>query len=785
MAQADETLAVPHTATPTRAEGGGDTAALATARVFAGRYVIEGLLGTGGMGAVYRVRDQVLDEVVALKLIRPEHGGDGAALARFKQEVRLARRVTHPNVVRTFDLGEAEGTWYLTMEYVAGQSLRRRLSEGPPLAPQDILRISEGIARGLQAAHDAGVVHRDLKPDNVMIGQDDRVLLTDFGIARARAAESSHETLAGVVGTPAYMAPEQVDGQSPIGPPADLYAFGAVLFEMVCGRRLWEGNNPLVVAAARLLRPPDDPRTLRPELPEAISAILLRCLARDPLARPTRVLDAWESLRDAAATMGSAPARSEALPAPSSSMPSLVMLPLRASDSNDSAIATGLSEEIVDALSMTRGLRVRPLAEPPADGEDGRSAGRRLSVQLVLEGALRRQGERLRLTMRLLGVEDGFQLWAQRFEGGTSDLFTMADDVARAVASSAGSSATAIAQDRRGATDGDAVVAYLAGRDALRRGWFANPEDGLALLESAHRHAPDDATILAWLSIARSRCAFWNRRGDFDQQLFAARKEAERALQLSPRLAEARIAAVSIHLEQLEYPEVARHVRQLLLDSPGVPRVQQMAGALLLELGRLPEALRHLRAASTLDPTSDVPLWELARLHAFAGRWDEVDSVLGRESLNTDSKPLTYATQCRLAMWRRDRTLLPPPKVVDVSPLPSWGPALGGLQMHAALSAGRLDGPLGEAFRRPIPKLAPRYLAILRQLRCEILVTMGDEDAALVELEGAVAAGLCDVAWFERCPLLDGLRLRDASKPFLAAVRARAEAVARAFDGER
>lgn len=778
MANADDTLAVTHQPTLLDCDDP-PSGTLAGGATFAGRYEVLGLLGTGGMGAVYRVRDRVLDEVVALKLIRPERGGDQAALARFKQEVRLARKVTHPCVVRTFDLGEVEGTWFLTMEYVEGTSLRRRLVEGPPLGPAEILGFTRGITAGLQAAHDAGVVHRDLKPDNVLIGTDGRVLLTDFGIARARAAESSQETLSGIVGTPAYMAPEQVDGLRPIGPAADLYALGCLLFEMVCGRRVWEGDNPLIVAAARLVRPPPDPRDLRPEIPAAVADAIRRCLAREPEGRFARATDVARALDEAAAAMPQAPAP-QALSVPTTQMPSLALVPLRPAGGEDPSFARGLGEELVDALSMMRGLRVRPLAGPMAESEQPREWGRRLQVSLVLEGTVRRHEDRLRLTMRLHSVEDGFQIWAQRFDGDASDLLGVADDVARAVA---GALASDVPGERRAASDAEAVRQYLLGRDALRRNWFTNPGEGRDLLLAASTRAPSDATILSWLSIARSRCAFWDRSGDFDAELYAARTEANRALALAPTMAEARLAAASIHLEMLEYVEVARQLRGLVLDSPGIPRVQQMAGGLLLEIRRIPEALRHLRAAVTLDPSSHAPVWEMARAYALAGEWGRMENLLSTAPEHDDAREIVFATRCRMALWQRDRSLLPPKPSVDPAALRPWGPLVGGLTMYEVVSSGQLEGPMLAFFERPIPRVAPRYFGILTQIRVELLVGLGSVREAMAELEKAVAAGLCDVAWLEGCPLLAPIRSSPAGQVLLAAVRARAEAVGRAFDG--
>jgi tetratricopeptide (TPR) repeat protein len=249
-----------------------------TRTTFAGRYEVQRLLGSGGMGAVYLARDRELDEEVALKVLRPELCTDDR-LELFRREVRLARRVTHPNVARVHDIGEADGVWYLTMEHVPGASLSSVLAEGR-MSPQRAIALGVELCRALGAAHARGVVHRDLKPDNVLVGDDGRVVVTDFGIARAVDPGSRTLTHGLPVGTPAYMAPEQVEALPDIDVRADLYALGVVLFEALTGRLPFVGPA-LEQAALRLAHAPPDPRSLRPELDARLSAVVLRLLERD------------------------------------------------------------------------------------------------------------------------------------------------------------------------------------------------------------------------------------------------------------------------------------------------------------------------------------------------------------------------------------------------------------------------------------------------------------------------------------------------------------------------
>ena len=246
------------------------------------RYRVAKLLGVGGMGSVYRVHDTELDRDVALKLIRPEIAGDPATLDRFKREIQLSSKVTHPNVLRVFDLGQTEGVKYLTMEYVEGENLSSILKRGKLPLPR-ILSIFRQICEGLRSAHQKGVVHRDLKPQNVMIDAKDHVYVTDFGLAKS--VEQSGVTQTGaVVGTPYYMSPEQVKGEN-AGPQSDIYSLGVILYEMLTGAVPFAGKSVFEVMIQRVQKPPAPVREVQPDTPSYLAKILDRCLAVDTRVR--------------------------------------------------------------------------------------------------------------------------------------------------------------------------------------------------------------------------------------------------------------------------------------------------------------------------------------------------------------------------------------------------------------------------------------------------------------------------------------------------------------------
>jgi eukaryotic-like serine/threonine-protein kinase len=274
---------MPRTEPGTRPEGAG---ALAPGQRFAGRYDILELLGSGGMGVVYRAFDREVGEAVAIKALRPDLGDiDATLLERFKQELRLARRITHRNVVRTYDLGEVDGTYYITMELVRGTTVAMLIREAGRLDVPATLTIGKQVCRALEVAHEEGIIHRDVKPQNLLVDHSGFLKVMDFGIARL--AEHPSEpgralTAAGVVvGTPQYMAPEQLFGE-PVDGRADLYATGAVLFECVTGRPVFEAPSLVALLARHLEDAPPDPRQLNGDIPESLAVVILRALARKP-----------------------------------------------------------------------------------------------------------------------------------------------------------------------------------------------------------------------------------------------------------------------------------------------------------------------------------------------------------------------------------------------------------------------------------------------------------------------------------------------------------------------
>ena len=750
-------------------------------QLLAGRYTILGLVGVGGMGSVYRARDAELDEVVALKVLRRELVDTPGILERFRQEVKLARRVTHPNVARMFDIGEHAGEKFLTMEYIEGQSLAAVLAERQP-SLREIIALARAICAGLEAAHAAGVIHRDLKPDNVLLANDGRVAISDFGIARAaHDASAAVKTSGMTIGTPAYMAPEQVEG-GPIDARTDIYALGAMLYELCTRERPWQGETVYAIAAARLVRPPPDPRALRPSIPQSAAEIVMRCMARAPADRYQNVGELMRAVEAAVADdMGAAPRSAVPIARSQERVEAVAktigVLPFRNTGKpEDDYLAEGLTDDLIDALSMASGLRVRArgaVMRFKGVDRDAREIGRELDVQVVVDGSVRKVGTQLRVNARLVSVADGFQLWARRFDRPESEFLSVGDEAANAIAEAL--TVERGAPKRDAPRDPAALDLYLRARHEYHKGWVPDVERAIGLFEQALARAPDDPTILSGYALAELR-KFANDLAGTDESGDRGRRAAERALATAPHMGEARVALANYALSMGHAVEAARATREALHVAPGSADVHDLRGRLLVELGELEEGIVSLRTATTLEPLNGRAKSDMARAFALLGNWPVVDAMLASWVVETDAANFFWFMSARLALWRRDaewaqrirdglRSLDFPLKdsVMEFCAL-----IVDGRISHALTNMAESWGKMSSrAVRRPL---------FFRQLTAEVFAFTGRNDEALGMIESADAIGLIDLAWIDHCPLLDPLR----ASPRYVAVRARVADRARA-----
>jgi serine/threonine-protein kinase len=780
----------PPSSQPTPSRSGAHSVQLQSETI-GGRFRILALLGSGGMGNVYKVADTELDEVVALKMLHREAVGTPEWLERFRQEVKLARRVTHPNVARTFDIGEHGQEKFLTMEFIDGEALAGRLRRLKQLSLGETVEIVLPVCAGLAAAHAAGVVHRDLKPENVLISREGRVAITDFGIARQSVEAGGAEKTSGLlIGTPTYMAPEQVR-HGTIDRRTDIYALGCMLYEMLTGHKPWTGNTTLAVAVARLFAPPPDPRAHRPDLMDAAAELVLACMALDPAGRPATAEDVARAMASLPVTTSTRRplidlARGTGLVSASSttarghqestSVPGLpggsvaevnpgehglAVLPFRnGGDPADDHWADGFTDDLIETLSLLPKVKVRSrgaVLKFRGQTVDPRQVGRELEVQAVVEGSVRRSSGTVRVTARLVSVTDGFQIWAKRFDRADGDLLAIADEASQAIAQALVKPVAALPA-RADLNDPVALDLYLRARKSLRQFERGAAVEAAELAEQGLARVPDDPRLLAAQAIARAR--MWSMEADGNRSYEIAMSSARRAKELAPDMAETHTAVAVMLMAEMRMQEAIPELRAAMKRGPMLTEPRELAGKLLIELDRIPDGIAELERALALDPEMAACTVEIARAQALMGNWDRAWERLD------DSTFLHVVGRARLLTWA------------------------GRVQeTEALINRHESKFPLLARFRyitdekapRPAttlvgPRRARRDLFML-QLNAELAAGRGRHETALDSVVQAVGQGLFDIAWLDRCPILADVRA-DARFPELRRqVVARAEPI--------
>jgi TolB-like protein/tetratricopeptide (TPR) repeat protein len=404
-----------------------------------GSYEVVAQIGAGGMGEVYRARDTKLERDVAIKLLPEAFARDPERLARFQREARMLAALNHPNIAAIYGLEEDAERNYLVMELVPGETLRERIARENPVPVEEALAIAKQIAEALEAAHDKSIIHRDLKPANVMVTNEGRVKVLDFGLAKeAHAANSidSALTSAGitevgvVMGTPAYMSPEQIMGRA-IDHRTDIFSLGTMLYELATGQHPFQGRSSAELTSAILRDTPRPASELRAELPEELERVIQRCLEKIPADRFPSARDLRNGLRGVATAMeaGSRAARAE-----EGFWVAVLPFGYRGADTELTALAEGLTEDIVTGLSRFSYLRVIARSSTlryAQQAVDVRAVGKELGARYVMEGSLRQAGSTLRIAVQLVDASSGAHLWAETYDCTfrPEEIFALLDDV--------------------------------------------------------------------------------------------------------------------------------------------------------------------------------------------------------------------------------------------------------------------------------------------------------------------------------------------------------------------
>ncbi len=620
------------------------------------RYTIERELGAGGMATVYLARDAKHDRHVALKVLRPDLAVT-LGPARFLREIQIAARLTHPHILPLHDSGEADSFLYYVMPYVEGESLRDRLAREKQLPLEDALQIAREVADALSYAHSHDVVHRDIKPENILF-EGGHAVVSDFGIARAiSAAGGDKVTETGLVlGTPAYLSPEQASGEETIDGRTDIYALGCVVYELLAGQPPFTGPTIESVVHQHLTAEVRPVTAVRPVVPAEVARALERALAKTPADRFRTALQFAEAL--------SPPRTREPVPAAAAAK-SIAVLPFAnlSPDPDNEYFSDGITEEIINALAQLPDLQVA--ARTSSFAFKGKAAeiaevGAKLKVATVLEGSVRKAGNRVRITAQLVNVSDGYHLWSERYDRELDDIFAIQDAIARTIAhrlelTLAGPKGAALVTPPT--ENLAAYQLYLKGRYFWNQRGRTGLTKGLECFQEALSLDPNFAQAHAGVADAYTLLAFYGFRPPkevmpeakaaaqralaiddalpeahasmgfihlvYDWNWAAAERELKRAIALNPRYVLARYWYATLCSSMLRFDESIAEDERAVEIEPLSIFTNTHLGWMLLGAGRTARAIEQLRKAIELDPHFALGHWLLGCAHSCESRYQD------------------------------------------------------------------------------------------------------------------------------------------------------------------
>jgi serine/threonine protein kinase len=608
-----------------------------------GSYEITGLLGKGGMGEVYRALDTRLKREVAVKILPEEFSRDADRILRFQREAELLASLNHPNIANIYALEEQASARYLILELVEGDTLAGRIANGPS-PTEEVQRIAIQICEALEAAHSQGIIHRDLKPANIKIRPDGKVKLLDFGLAKALEKQafpvvSSLPTAVGaslpgaMVGTPGYMSPEQARGEN-ADERSDLFATGLILYQMVAGRHPFERSSLIDLMHAVMH---DQPPALSASVPHALRQIIDKAILKDPAQRYQSASHLHRELKDL--SFGSEPEPS------SKQTPSIAVLPFVniSNDPENEYFCDGLAEELLNGLSKIQSLRVAARTSTfffKGKGIDIRQVAQKLNVGAVLEGSVRKAGDRLRITVQLINADDGYHLWSEKYDRKIEDIFDIQEEISLSIVEALKLQLLGHEKKnvlKRGTDDKEVYQLYLKGRYFWNKRTDKSLKDAIECFQQAIDLDPNYA--LAWAGLADS----WAYRGyafglaDPFEAMPKAKAAAARARELDETLAEAHLSiALTRLLFDWDWPGAESAMLRSLELNPRNPSSHHFYAIYLAAVWRrFDDAIVEARKGLDLDPLS-VPLHNIVALLLLNARRFEEAIAVWRKLLQID-----------------------------------------------------------------------------------------------------------------------------------------------------
>ena len=566
-------------------------------------YKILEKLGEGGMGVVYKAEDTKLKRTVALKFLPPELTRDEETKARFVLEAQAASALDHPNVCTIHEIDEHQGRMFIVMGYVEGESLRQKIQRSK-LKTKDVVELAIQIAEGLQAAHEKGIVHRDIKSDNVMVTRKGQAKIMDFGLAKLKGAGGLTKT-GSTVGTVAYMSPEQIQGEE-VDHRSDIWSLGVVLYEMLTGQLPFRGEHEAAVIYEILNVEPKATQLFRADVPEGIEVLLSLLLQKDRgkrIASANEIIDRLKRVSTATS------------PSPAEKSVAVLYFENMSSEKESEYFCAGMTEDIITDLSKIKQLKVVSRSDVlpfRAKEVNTRKVGEALRVNYILEGSVRKAGNKIRITAQLIDVRSGFHVWADRFDRLVEDIFDLQDEVSQKIAEALKVSLTESEKRSLAQKPTDDLRAYdfhMRGREFLYRHGKKNNELAIQMFENAVSIDPNFASAYAGLAEAYSYMYEW-----FDgnpRWLGKAIEMNEKALSFDPDSIEAQFGIAMVYFHQKRFTEAKRTLQRIIEHKPDFYEAYRRLGNLSEVTSDLDAAIQYYERAAAIKPYSEEPWMSL------------------------------------------------------------------------------------------------------------------------------------------------------------------------------